>query len=130
MHETDYVFGVNNSFSPKYPVYNYPAPSKIMNSLGNNLSGFNRRVNFQLNFLSSRATQWKFIGTTCLIRSIHNKIHQQVKSYVQVSVYVWYNLLTDFYYFICMIIYTFGLYSQTYKYTFHDKRSVHFVIPS
>ena len=26
MHETDYVFGVNNSFSPKYPVYNYPAP--------------------------------------------------------------------------------------------------------
>ncbi|XP_071864596.1 uncharacterized protein [Bombus fervidus] len=25
-HESDYVFGVNNPFSPKYPVFNYPAP--------------------------------------------------------------------------------------------------------
>ncbi|XP_076477285.1 arrestin domain-containing protein 2-like [Bombus vancouverensis nearcticus] len=57
IHESELVLGANTPFSPKYPVYNYPAPSKIMNSLGNNLSGFNRRVNFQLNFLSSRVTQ-------------------------------------------------------------------------
>ncbi|XP_043580142.1 arrestin domain-containing protein 17-like [Bombus pyrosoma] len=55
--ETEFIFGADSPFSPKYPVFNYPAPSKIMNSLRNNLSGFNRIVNFRLNFLSSRVTR-------------------------------------------------------------------------
>lgn len=50
-NESDFVFGADTSFSPRYPVFNYPTPSKIVNSLRNNLSVFNRRINYQLNFL-------------------------------------------------------------------------------
>lgn len=28
--ESDYMYGENTPFSPKYPVFNYPVPSKIM----------------------------------------------------------------------------------------------------
>lgn len=27
--ESDYVYGASTPFSPKYPVFNYPVPSKI-----------------------------------------------------------------------------------------------------